>query len=117
MFKLQGSELIEEYAVAQKQCLKELFRTTGFSEAVANIYSKTNLSIANTIPDLIDQIQICYRTMSMLTVREGIGTEVYRRAIDLLTDERRAANSLFHQDKFLCPRILYMIDVIQHRFF
>ena len=70
MFKLQGSELIEEYAVAQKQCLKELFRTTGFSEAVANIYSKTNLSIASTIPDLIDQIQICCQMMGMVVAQK-----------------------------------------------
>ena len=117
MFKPRGSKLVIESTAARKQRIKELFGTKELDEDEAELYVKNDYHIALTLDDLIDQINICEKTMAMLTVKGGVGTEIYRLMVDKLSDEYDAAEAMFRQDKLFPARVLYMIDVIQNRFF
>ena len=117
MFKPRSSKLVIESTAARKQRIKELFGTKGIDDDEADLYVKNDYYIALTLDDLIDQLKVCEKTMGMLTVKGGIGTEIYRLMADKLIDEYDAAEAMFRQDKLFSARVLYMVDVIQNRFF
>ena len=53
----------------------------------------------------------------LLTCEECIGKEIYQLVINQLEDKPGAAYAQFDQDVYFCVRVIYYVDVIQHRFY
>ena len=117
MFKPRGATSAEESLVERRRRLKELFGAKELSEAEADSYTKLDYHIADSVRNLIEQLDVARMAMDMITTKDGIGSEAYRLVIDRLEDEIEAEYSQFSNDKYFCARVLYLTNVIQHRFF
>ena len=117
MFQPLCGRRVEESAVARKMRLKELFGEKGLAESELDLYAKLSYNIPDSIPNLILQLKLARDVMALLTCEDGVGTEIYQLVIDQLEDEPGAAYAQFDQDVYFCARVLYYVDVIQHRFF
>ena len=117
MFRPKEDRQPMETLVERKRRLRELFGAKHLSEPEADLYTKQQFYIADTVERLVKQLKVTKRTAALLTRPGSIATEVYSRAINLLTEEENAANAMFRNDRFFCVRVLYMVDVIQNRLF
>jgi hypothetical protein len=96
--------------------VRAMFGESTLDDEAIKFYASNDFFLADTIPDLEEQIYTCIMCLDLFTERRGIAAQGFEYGLRLVQKNRKLFKNFLHSDRTFAVKFSYLLDRVFQNF-